>query len=62
MKYFAWETDLDHAKRPTIEELQVASNRARHTVKMAREKLKIAEQKLDRVAMAYSIEMMRGVK
>ena len=60
MKHFAWETDVDNAKRPTIEELQSAGNRARHTVKMAKEKLRLAEHKLDRVAMAYSIEMMRG--
>lgn len=56
----AWETNADKAVRPTIEDLSVAANRARHRVKKAREVLKLAEQRLDRVSTAYSIEMMRG--
>ena len=56
----AWETNADKAVRPTIEDLSVAANRARHRVKKAKEVLKLAEQRLDRVSTAYSIEMMRG--
>ena len=56
----SWETNADKAVRPTIEDLRVAGNRARHRVKKAREILKLAEQRLDRVSTAYSIEMMRG--
>jgi|TARA_B110000285_G_scaffold47949_1_gene54190 hypothetical protein len=55
-----WQTHLDKVDRPSIEDLQMASNRARAEVKKAREKLRLAEQWLDRVAMAYSIEMMHG--
>jgi len=55
-----WQTHLDKVDRPSIEDLQMASNKARSEVKKAREKLRLAEQWLDRVAMAYSIEMMNG--
>ena len=55
-----WQTHLDKVDRPSIEDLQMSSNRARAEVKKAKEKLRLAEQWLDRVAMAYSIEMMNG--
>ena len=47
-----WQTHLDKVDRPSIEDLQMASNRARAEVKKAREKLRLAEQWFDRVAMA----------
>jgi len=56
-----WETHLDKAERPSIEDLQMTVDRARHRVKKAREILELAEHRLDRVASAYSIECMRGV-
>ena len=55
-----WQTHLDKVDRPSIEDLQITSNRARSEVKKAKEKLRLAEQWFDRVAMAYSIEMMYG--
>ena len=55
-----WQTHLDKVDRPSIEDLQKAGNKARSEVKMAEEKLRLAEQWFDRVAMAYSIEMMNG--
>ena len=58
-----WQTHLDKVDRPSIEDLQKAGNKARSEVKKAKEKLRLAEQWFDRVAMAYSIEMMNvGVK
>ena len=58
-----WQTHLDKVDRPSIEDLQKAGNKARSEVKKAKEKLRLAEQWFDRVAMAYSIEMMHvGVK
>lgn len=56
-----WETHLDKAERPSIEDLKMTVDRARHRVKKAREILELAEHRLDRVASAYSIECMRGV-
>jgi hypothetical protein len=55
-----WQTHLDKVDRPSIEDLQKAGNKARSEVKKAKEKLRLAEQWFDRVAMAYSIEMMYG--
>jgi|TARA_R110002124_G_scaffold45165_2_gene137033 hypothetical protein len=55
-----WQTHLDKVDRPSIEDLQKAGNKARSEVKKAKEKLRLAEQWFDRVAMAYSIEMMHG--
>ena len=55
-----WQTHLDKVDRPSIEDLQKAGNKARSEVKKAKEKLRLAEQWFDRVAMAYSIEMMNG--
>jgi hypothetical protein len=55
-----WQTHLDKVDRPSIEDLQKAGNKARSEVKKAKEKLRLAEQWFERVAMAYSIEMMHG--
>ena len=55
-----WQTHLDKVDRPSIEDLQKAGNKARSEVKKAKETLRLAEQWFDRVAMAYSIEMMHG--
>ena len=55
-----WQTHLDKVDRPSIEDLQKAGNKARSEVKKAKEKLRLAEQWFDRVAMAYSIEMLHG--